>query len=229
MGTRLRPAVADRPKVLADVNGRPFVTHLLDRLEASGVQHTVLCTGFLAEQVKQALGPAHGRMALAYSRETQPLGTGGALRLAADLSQEETVWVLNGDSLATIDLALLAAFHQAHCASATLALVRVAEVARYGSVETDPDGRIRSFIEKGAVEGPGWVNAGVYIVRRQHLLAQAADRPVSLERETFPAWAGRLPFYACRAPGALLDIGTPESYAQAGEFLARATAGLAAP
>src|SRR5437660_12761457 len=82
LGTRLRPAVADRPKVLAPACGRPFLAHLLDRLEAAGVRRTVLLTGHRGAQVREALGERHGGMALAYSEEPSPLGTGGGLRLA---------------------------------------------------------------------------------------------------------------------------------------------------
>src|SRR5438094_528454 len=82
LGTRLRSAVADRPKVMAEVCGRPFLAHLLDQLAGQGVRRVVLCTGYRGEQVEAAFGDAYGALALDYSPEPEPLGTGGALRLA---------------------------------------------------------------------------------------------------------------------------------------------------
>ncbi len=83
LGTRLRPVVPDRPKVLADVRGRPFLAYLLDNLVVQGVREVVLCTGYLGEQIRKAFGETWGPLRLWYSQEEAPLGTAGALRLAA--------------------------------------------------------------------------------------------------------------------------------------------------
>ena len=80
LGTRLRPALDDRPKVLAPVSGRPFLTYLLDMLQAASVRRVVLLTGYKGEQVEAALGGYYQGMTLVYSAESSPLGTGGALR-----------------------------------------------------------------------------------------------------------------------------------------------------
>src|SRR5437899_2628493 len=98
LGTRLRGIVADRPKVLAEVRGRPFLAYLLDQLVASGFQDVVLCTGYRSEQVKEVFGDGYGPLRIVYSEETVPLGTAGALRLALPLLQSETILVMNGDS-----------------------------------------------------------------------------------------------------------------------------------
>ncbi len=82
LGTRLHSAIPDRPKVLAEVGGRPFIVYLLDQIAAAGIEEVVLCTCYLGHQVKEVLGTTHGPLSLIYSKESSPLGTGGALRLA---------------------------------------------------------------------------------------------------------------------------------------------------
>src|SRR5689334_8542197 len=96
-GTRLRSVLPDTPRVLAGVNGRPFLACLLDSLADAGVRDVILCTGYRAEQVEREFGSRYGQLSLRYSRETQPLGTGGALRQAVALTQAESVLALNGD------------------------------------------------------------------------------------------------------------------------------------
>ncbi len=222
-GTRLRPALADRPKPLAPVAGRPFVEWLVESLRGQGIRRIVFCTGHMADQIASHFG--NGRawgVEAAYSREESPLGTAGALRLAAErFPAAATLLALNADSSCRFDLARLAGVHADSGAAATLWLARVEDSARYGSVEIDGEGRVTAFREKRAAGGPGWINAGVYALERSVLRTVAPGRPVSLETEVLPALVGR----ALRAvPGEspLLDIGTPESYAQAEAFLQEA-------
>jgi len=217
LGTRLRSAVADRPKVLAEVHGRPFLSYLLDQLAAAGCREVVLCTGYLGERIVARFGDAYGPLRLRYSQEPAPLGTAGALRLALPLLESDPVLVLNGDSYCQADLAAFLDWHQGHAASATLVLTRVADVSRFGSVEIDADGRVLRFQEKAGVSRPGWINAGIYAVSRPLLLKVPAGTAVSLEREVFPAWIGQ-GLYGHAQGGRFLDIGTPESYAAAQDF-----------
>jgi len=218
LGTRLKSVVADRPKVLAPVAGRPFLAWLLDQLAVAGLRHAVICAGYLADQLERAFGHAHGALALSWSREARLLGTGGALRLAAPLVRSSTALVLNGDSYCAADLGAFHAWHRARGGVGSLLLVQVADTSRYGRVEIDRQGRVTSFVEKGAAGGPGLINAGVYLL--ETLLLEEIDegRAVSLERDLLPAWIPRgLVGHACQAP--FLDIGTPESYAQAEAFM----------
>ncbi len=219
LGTRLRPVVADRPKVLAPVLGRPFLAYLLDQVATAGLRDVVLCTGYLGEEVRIAFGDAHGHVRLAYSRESSPLGTAGALRAALPLVSTDTMLVLNGDSYCEADFRALEAFHRASGAVATIGLVQVADTRRYGRVQTDAAGRVLGFEEKGTAAGPGWINAGLYLLERRLVQSIPAKGPVSLEREVFPAWIGR-GLHGHRSEGRFIDIGTPESYAAAEAFFA---------
>jgi NDP-sugar pyrophosphorylase family protein len=219
LGTRLRSVLPDRPKALAPVAGRPFLAFLLDQLQAAGVRRVVLCTGYQAHQVEETFGSRYRDLSLAYSREEMPLGTGGALRLALPLLDAEHALVLNGDSYVDLPLGEFHTWHREHGFAGSLLLTWVEDAARFGTVETDASGRIQAFREKQGLSRPGWINAGVYLLARAHLEELPAGRPVSLEREAFPAWlAEGLGGYTRRA--AFLDVGTPESLAQAETFLA---------
>lgn len=220
LGTRLRAAVADRPKVLAPVGGRPFLDRLLDWLETQGARRVILALGHMADQVTAHLA-AHPRagMAVVPSVEPAPLGTGGALRHALPLLRGSPVAVVNGDSFVAADLATLRDLHGRRRARATLTLTRVADAGRYGSVETDADGAITAFREKVADAGPGVVNAGVYLIERDVIAEIPAGRPVSLEREVFAAMCGR-GLYGSVQDAPFIDIGTPESWAAAADFFA---------
>lgn len=217
LGTRLREVVGEQPKVLAEIDGRPFVTFLLDQLAAAGFRHVVLCTGFRGEAVEAALGAAHGPLRLAYSREPAPLGTAGALRLALPALTADVALVMNGDSYCGADLAAALHAHQARGSQATLVLVEVADTSRYGRVELGEGDAICRFVEKQASGGTGWINAGIYLLARSRLAAIPPGVALSLEREVFPRWVGE-GLVGLRTHAAFLDIGTPASYAAASAF-----------
>jgi len=216
-GTRLRPAVDDRPKALANVSGRPFIAYLLDQLDTAGFRRVVICSGYRGDQLRTGLGSAHGRLEIQYSHEAEPLGTAGALRLAAPLLDTDPVLVLNGDSFCDVDLRVFFEHHLATSAVATILLVHRADSSRYGSVTIDANGEIVDFVEKGDAIGPGWINAGVYLLGRRLLATLGGEGALSLERQVFPAWVGR-GLFGVGLGGRFIDIGTPESYAAAAEF-----------
>ncbi len=233
LGARLHSVVADRPKVLAEIRGRPFLAYLLDQLVAASVRTVVLCIGYLGEQVEAVFGDTYGDLRLVYSQESSPLGTAGALRLAlplfkpglspglerseAEANVSNSVLVMNGDSFCQVNLRAFWAWHCAQGAVATLLLARMPDTKRYGRVHEDADGRVLSFSEKDDKGGPGWINAGIYLLNRRLLLTIPASGAVSLEQEMFPAWIGR-GLYGYRSEGRFLDIGTPEAYAIAEWF-----------
>ena len=217
LGTRLRPVVSDRAKVLADVDGQPIIRFILDHLSVSGVKSVVLCAGYKGFDLENTLGASHAQMHLDYSHETSPLGTAGALRNALPFMCSDPLLVLNGDSICTGDIAALLDRHLDTRAAASIMLVHQEDTRSYGRVETDVEDRVTAFREKSDTTGPGWVNAGIYVLSREFIESIPEDRQVSLEKETFPAWIDR-GLYAFQSGGALMDIGTPERYAAAPEF-----------
>jgi D-glycero-alpha-D-manno-heptose 1-phosphate guanylyltransferase len=219
LGTRLRSVMPDRPKVLAEIRGRPFLIYLLDQLVEAGLTRTVLCTGYQGDQVQAALGDEYRGMELAYSPEPELRGTAGALSLALPMLATEWLLVMNGDSYCAVDLAAAWKWHQTRPARATLVLVEMENANRYGRVRLDPQQRIVEFLEKDGVPTRSWINAGIYCLARSQLLALPPGRPTSLEHEVFPRWIGQS-FYGYRARAPFLDIGTPESWAEADRFMA---------
>ncbi len=217
LGTRLRPVVPDRPKVLADVRGRPFLAYLLDNLVVQGVREVVLCTGYLGEQIREAFGETWGPLRLWYSQEEAPLGTAGALRLALPLVKSDTVLVLNGDSFCPVSLPAVRRQHRIRGARITLVLTHLDDTSRFGRVEVNPNGLVREFTEKGPSGSPGWINAGIYLIERLLLGMIPAWGAVSLEHEMFPVWQ-RWGIYGYCAQARFLDMGIPEAYETAAEF-----------
>ena len=125
LGTRLRSVVADRPKVQAEVLGRPFISYLFDQIAVAGVRRVILASGYRGEQLKHEFGERYhftkggpAVLELLYSQETEPLGTGGALRQAAQFAPKSTLLVLNGDSFCEADLGAFLKTHQERKAAA---------------------------------------------------------------------------------------------------------------
>ena len=214
LGTRLRAVLPGLPKALAPVAGRPFVEYLLLQLRRHHVADVVLAVGYRAELVERHVGDGSSWGVRArYSREAEPLGTGGALKRAAMLLDGSTFLVMNGDSFFDVPLHDLVARHREAGALGTLALVeRPALGDRYGAVETDDAGRVVAFREKGPPTRRGGVNGGVYALEPEVLSAIPDGRPVSLEREVFPALAGRL--HGRPYDGYFIDIGVPDDLAR---------------
>lgn len=219
LGTRFRSVFANLPKALAPIQGRPFMSYLLEQVQEAGVRNVIICTGHLHDQIEATFGYRHGELNLTYSAEPQPLGTGGALRLALAKTSASLVLVMNGDSYIDADLRAFMAWHLSQSVNASMLVTQVGECSRYGRVDFDASGYITCFVEKGVSQGVGWINAGVYLLPRAEIAALSINQPTSLEREVFPGWLnGRLRAY--QHNGRFIDIGTPESYEEARAFFA---------
>ncbi len=214
LGTRLKAAVSDRPKVLAPAGGRPFLDYVLSYLASQGMFHAILSVGYLGEQVKAFAGDGRSwGLEIRYSEEQAPLGTGGALRLASQ-GLEEPFFALNGDTLFTANLGELWAAHRSRPASATLALLEVEQGWQRGCVILANDGKIATFDEKPEGAGPALVNGGIYLLEPQALAAIVPGQPGSIEREVFPQLVAQGRLYGQAQAAYFADIGTPESLAE---------------
>lgn len=220
LGTRLRAVVHDKPKVLAEIMGKPFLTFLLEQLITAGAQEVVLCTGYLAGLIREELGDIYKSIRITYSEESKPLGTAGALRLALPLIKSNIVLVMNGDSYINADLNAFREWFLEKNPAAALLLSKVHDTGLYGKVELGKDSRIKRFEEKGGKAEPGWINAGIYFLKKKLIETIPARKVYSLERDFFPALIGDgLHGYVCSAK--FLDIGIPESYSQADAFFTK--------
>jgi mannose-1-phosphate guanylyltransferase len=228
-GTRLRPLTATTPKPMLPVAGVPFLRHVLARSRKAGVTRVVLATSYRAEVFEDYFAAQDDLgLDLVYAVEDVPLGTGGAVRHAAERltsGPDEPVLVFNGDILSGVDLEGLLSAHTGTGADVTLHLTRVSDPRAFGLVPTDETGRVTAFTEKPQRPEQvvtDQVNAGCYVFRRRVLDEIPAGRPVSVERETFPALlaAGR------RIQGVVessywLDLGTPAAYVRGSSDVVR--------
>ena len=213
LGTRLRGVVADLPKPLAPVAGQPFLGILLEQLRAQGFASAVLSVGYRHELIREAFGDRFGGLAIDYAVEDRPLGTGGAIRLAARACSEADVFVLNGDSYVELDFVQMYGRHRETGVSLTVCAVEVADAARYGRVVVEGS-RIVGFSEKGTA-GRGLINAGVYLMRRNLLEEVTLPDAFSFEEEVLAVRLGQLRPLVYPGHGRFIDIGVPDDYARA--------------
>ena len=220
-GTRLQSVVSEVPKPLAPVAGL-FLDYQFDLLRATpSLGRVVLAIGHLAERViSHYSGDRAPPFDLAFAVETELLGTAGAVRNALPLTSSAQVLVLNGDSIFHWDIESLRARHEQTGAQATISLLEVDDVSRYGAV-TLRDGWVTAFQEKSETARPGAINAGVYLFERPVLEGIAANQVVSMERDVLPALAARHAVAALAYKSGFIDIGLPETYKLAETFIPR--------
>ena len=217
-GTRLAPRLQGIPKPMAPVAGRPFLDILLAQLERAGCTRVLLATGYLHAVIQEHFGARFHSIELEYSIEESPLGTGGAIRIALERTREPAVLVLNGDTFLDADYAAMMRFHQASGVPLTIAVTRVMDLARYGGIAVE-NGSIARFEEKGRT-GPGFINAGSYIIESDFGWPARLPEKFSFETEILAAEVARLAPAAFEVEGFFLDIGIPEDYDRAQTALA---------
>jgi mannose-1-phosphate guanylyltransferase len=218
-GTRLRPLTISTPKPLLPTAGVPFLAHQLAKASAAGVTRVILATSYRAEMFADRLGDGSAfGTEIVYVQEGTPLGTGGAIRNAAQALRGgpgSPVLVLNGDVLSGHDLAAQLDLHSKAEAAVTLHLVEVSDPARFGCVPTDARGRVTAFLEKTPQPVTSQVNAGCYVFRREVIERIPPGAVISVERETFPALiADDAVVMGYLDTSYWLDVGTPEAFVQ---------------
>jgi NDP-sugar pyrophosphorylase family protein len=174
-----------------------------------------MCTVYLADQIESEFGNGSVLdVEIKYSKETLPLGTAGAVKLAEHhLEAASEFLVMNGDSFLEIDLHQLIRFHREHGALVSMAVVGVEDASRYGTVRMDTNQKVIRFLEKAGSSGPGLINGGVYVFDRS-VLEHIPNGPGSLEKDVFPQLLSKGVF-ALEHHGMFIDIGTPEDYGRA--------------
>lgn len=218
-GTRLRALYPDRPKALVPVAGRPFIAWLIDDLRENGIRRIHLAAGYRADQLVTWCNGQPAHEDLSVSIEPEPLGTAGGLRFAASQVQGEDLLVINGDSfLPGLRLSDWLRESPAPGVLATLAITHIEKAGRYGTVEFDAEGRVSAFLEKADRE-QGWVNGGVYWMRRTLIDQIPATGACSLETDIFPRLADARALAVRKVPPPLLDMGTPEGLAAMEAYL----------
>ena len=211
-GTRLKPLTNESPKPMLPVAGLPVTEHQILSAKKAGIHTLVLATSYLAEVFTPYFGDgSQWDMKILYAVEKEPLGTGGAIRNAAQLlGRDEEIVIFNGDVLSRHSIADQLAFHQQHKADVTLHLIKVDDARAFGCVPIDDEGRVTAFLEKMENPVTNLINAGCYIFSPEVIDRIPLDTVVSVERETFPELvAEQRPIFGYHEQAYWLDVGTP--------------------
>lgn len=210
LGTRLRERVNDVPKVMADVNGKPFLKIILDDINNSNVNRVILATGYKKEYIKKYFNNKYGNINLVYSEENEPLGTGGAIKQALQYSYEDDIIIINGDVYQKINYQEIYNKHKKNNADVTLALKEMKNFDRFGSVIVDDD-KITNFEEKKFVE-KGLMSVGCYVFNKKKCMKYFESNKFSIENDFFTKYINDLKFSYYLYHDVFVDIGIPCDY-----------------
>ena len=219
LGTRLRSAVPDLPKCMAPVAGKPFLHYVIKYLQQQGVEQFIFSLGYKHEIISLWLSDNYPALKYELSIETEPLGTGGAIRLALQKATTRQAIVLNGDTLFTIDINKLLHFHRQNAAVCTLALKPMKNFSRYGVVKISSQGKILSFKEKSFYQ-EGLINGGVYVIEVDQFLRMELPEKCSFEKDYLEKYCGTQNMMAMEQDEYFIDIGIPEDLEKAGKEFA---------
>ncbi len=222
LGTRLGELTKIKPKPMMEINGKPFLEHLISFLKKFGIDNLVITSGYLGNVIEDYFGNGEKfGVKISYIQEKELLGTGGAIKNAKDLLHDE-FYVLNGDSFCNIDFKKLKELHVNSNSMFTLALT-LAEDEDNEAVVIDENSEILKVLQRHTPESIEhrknnitYINGGVYYVKKQ-VLDLIPEGKVSLENGMFPLFIEKIPFYAIKFDTKVHDIGTPLRLALAKE------------
>jgi D-glycero-alpha-D-manno-heptose 1-phosphate guanylyltransferase len=218
LGTRLRTAVAEVPKPMAPINGRPFLEYQMDFWLKQGIRHFILSIGYKHEVISSYFGSEYGGATIDYVIEDVPMGTGGGLLLSLKyLSNTNPFLLLNGDSFFDVSISNLLKHHLANRAAVTFSLFRTSENERYMGMQLSDDGRILSLGNKNN-QSDILANGGVYVVDPIAFNGFPAPtkQAISLESDIFPELLkSEAGIWGHQSNGFFIDIGVPADYFRA--------------
>ena len=218
LGKRLQTITGGSQKILAQIDGKPFISILIEYIAQQGAQRFILCTGHDAQNVEASLKGAHPGLILEFSRENEPLGTGGAIKQGASLVKTDVFLALNGDCFCVVDYNKMVSYHHQQKAQATIAVTKLDDARDYGTIEIDSHRHIVAFKEKEPIQQEAFINTGTYCLNRHVFNLINTKNKFSIEYDFFPYLVGK-GFSAFEVENKFIDIGTPERYAWAQEHL----------
>ena len=221
LGTRLKEVVPDLPKCMAPVAGRPFLFYVINYLRSQGISKFIFSLGHKHEMISAYLADQFATLDYQCSIEEEPLGTGGAIRLACTKTTEKNIIVVNGDTLFKVNMDELVSFHNGHHTDCTLALKPMHDFDRYGLVEINEDGSINNFKEKQFYE-KGYINGGVYVLNVDLFMDEELPARFSFEKDYLEKFYSKRNIYGLVQTGYFIDIGIPEDYNRAQQELKQA-------
>ena len=225
LGTRLRQAVPDLPKCMALVNGKPFLSYVIDYYRMQGIERIVFSLGYKHEVIADYLNKEYPTLKYTVVIEKQPLGTGGAIQLAIKQINYDNVLILNGDTLFRVNIDKLYRFHVEKQSECTLALKPMQSFDRYGVVELNNDQRVIAFKEKQYYKS-GNINGGVYILNKSDYLNLQLPEKHSFEKDYLEKYVSKSRIYGSIQDEYFIDIGIPEDYLKSQSDLKKITTDL---
>lgn len=216
LGKRLRSIDPDTPKVMVQFEERPFLDIVMEKLHEQGFARFVLCTGYKAKWIEDYYRDNQRDFVVDFSREEEPLGTGGAVKNAQPIVESDPFFVLNGDCYCDVDFKKFVEFHKRKQAAATIVAAHMQDSRDYGSLTMDGADRILAFEEKKD-KGAAYINAGRYCFNQKVFSMMPEEGKFSLEYDVFPSLIED-GLYGFKSKGEFFDIGTPERYEKAMEF-----------
>jgi len=214
-GSRLKKVINDKPKVLSDISGTPFLKYLVDYIiQTSDFTRLVLATGYLSEQVEEFMALNYPGIPYVISRETTPLGTGGAIKQALNFCTTSDVLVMNGDTFLKINIQEFYKVHSITKADCTLVLKQMEKYDRYGTVTIKDNDRIVRFEEKKYQES-GLINAGAFLLKKASFEKLNLPDKFSIESDFFEKYIDDLTFNGYVTDQYFIDIGIPDDYFKA--------------
>ena len=218
LGKRLHSVTGGSQKVLAKVNGRPFLEILMDYIYSQGGRHFILCVGHGSEQVEAYFKDKYRNRRIDFSKEDSPLGTGGAIKKALTHVETDQFLAMNGDCFCLIEYAKLIAEHEKNRANATIAITKMLDIREYGNITVNEKKQIIAFNEKSTLLKAGFINTGTYCLNHDVFNLVPGQNKFSIEYDFFPQLIGKR-FHAFEVENKFIDIGTPERYSWAQEHL----------
>lgn len=210
LGTRLREVTKNQyPKPLAVVSGRPFISYVVQQLIDANIDRIVVAVSHLGHQIEEYLLNAFPEQEFVFSRESDPLGTGGAIALALQHVTSENFLVLNGDSFFDISIHNFIENSSEDC-DVSICAAYVSDVFRYGTLNIDSGNAVVGFNEKGG-QGEGWINSGIYKISSTTVFSKRDDASIKFSFEEFLS-SPDVVKTAVKLNGYFVDIGIPEDY-----------------
>ncbi len=223
LGKRLKNIISDRPKPMAEIEGRPFIQFLIECFSNFGVERFILCTGYKDNIIRQYFQDRYDDKEILISKEDKSLGTGGAIKHAIPIIYSNPFFVINGDSFCKLNIYDFHKFHVLKKALVSIALVKVKNAERFGYVNVDTLGSITKFHEKTGSIQQGLINAGIYLMNKD-VFSYLKEYPniFSLEHDLFPRLINKGLFGMKSDCQYFMDIGTPEGFFRAQKLIRKA-------
>ncbi|MGO4893911.1 sugar phosphate nucleotidyltransferase [Flavobacterium sp. W21_SRS_FM6] len=210
LGTRLHGVTGDAyPKSLAEIAGRPFLHYVVKYLEKQGITRFIFAVSHHSQMIIDNIKANFPNLDCDFSHEEQPLGTGGAIKLALNKVKGSQVLVVNSDSFMEFSLSDFLSFSEENDSNLSIVCTEVKDVSRFGAADIDDNAQLIKFFEKGK-QGAGFINSGIYLLKKNHQLLSKFFGKFSFENEILAN--EDVPVFAMKNKGLFFDIGTPNDF-----------------